>query len=533
MKTAATERHPFRAATIVAVWLLSLVCTAGALAQEQEPAAEQAAAAPAGPRILAHGTENRVWAGLTATGKEGLQTWIQTREAGNPQWRTFARIERQVKDITHLGLELAVLLDNGEWRIYWDGSSRLGPPLPREYRLLAFAGGDSRDLFAIAQLQRPAAEAPATAPATSPSAATLPASQPAPPGFALFVLEQSRWSAPIALPDDVVIDPQSPPAMAVVGGRLMIAWRVADTVRVAAYAAGEWQAMAQFRSDDLAEFDVLDFGKGMLWIAGLTGPGTLYNLGDPSAAPIELEHPADLSQPTPRAVTTHSTSIRLFFVKSDGLAVQTYDPLGKRNSDLAVVPAPATPADPRVDQWLQILGMVAVLFVLFTTIRQRRQPQTQPPEPLKGVQLASFGTRLVAGLIDLAPILIFLGWVWTQANQQELVSTTRGQILAYLVSAIYLLHTTVVEAIFGRTIGKMFVGLKVVMADGSPAGVGPLVLRNVLRIIDLAFTFLPLLAIFYMPSRQRIGDIAAKTIVVEKAPSEPTSDDRDESNDQI
>lgn len=525
MKTAATEPHFLRAATLVAVWLLSLLGVAFAPAQE--------GSAPPAPadRVLAHGTDRRVWAGVTGQERDGVRTWIQTREAGNPQWNNFARIEREVIDLSHIGLELAVLLDDGQWRIYWDDSSRLGPPIPTGYRMLALAGGE-RTLYAIARHVSPTPPpAPSTAPAGDPGATTAPATQPTPPAWALFVLDHSRWGSPIPLPPGVVLTTQTRFELAVVGDRVMLAWQDEDTVRVVAYTGDGWNDVAQFQRPQVAAFDILDAANGMLWMAPATGPGVLFSLDDPATPPIEMEHPADLSQPTPRAATTHATSIRLFFLKPDGLAVQTYTADGKRDSDLGTVPPPIPPADPRLSQWMQTLAMVAVLFVLFTTLRQRRQPQTTPEE-LKGIQLAPFGLRLAAGLIDLAPILLFVAWVSMQRDQQEWVATTRGQLLLYAASAVYLLHTAVTEAIFGRSIGKMFFGLKVVMIDGQPARIGPLVLRNVLRIIDLAFPFLPLLAVVFMPFRQRIGDIAAKTIVVEKTRNpQPPADEESKSDE--
>ena len=48
-------------------------------------------------------------------------------------------------------------------------------------------------------------------------------------------------------------------------------------------------------------------------------------------------------------------------------------------------------------------------------------------------------------------------------------------------------------------------------AAGVPAG--RIVLRNILRIIDLALV-LPIFFVFISPASQRIGDLAARTLVV-------------------
>jgi uncharacterized RDD family membrane protein YckC len=76
----------------------------------------------------------------------------------------------------------------------------------------------------------------------------------------------------------------------------------------------------------------------------------------------------------------------------------------------------------------------------------------------------------------------------------------------------YLLHTTVAEAICGQSIGKMFFGIRVVGPEGEPPSLRSIILRNILRVLDLAVA--PLLLVLLTPLRQRIGDLAAGTVVI-------------------
>lgn len=73
------------------------------------------------------------------------------------------------------------------------------------------------------------------------------------------------------------------------------------------------------------------------------------------------------------------------------------------------------------------------------------------------------------------------------------------------------------EALTGQTLGKKLLGLKVVSEDGSPATVGQVVIRTLLRVVD-QIPFLYLLGFFVMlvtdRQRKRIGDIVARTRVV-------------------
>jgi uncharacterized RDD family membrane protein YckC len=69
----------------------------------------------------------------------------------------------------------------------------------------------------------------------------------------------------------------------------------------------------------------------------------------------------------------------------------------------------------------------------------------------------------------------------------------------------------------GGTLGKLALGMRVVMEDGSPVTLTASLIRNLLRIIDGLFAYL-LGAIFIWtsPAKQRLGDRLAKTFVVKK-----------------
>ena len=86
---------------------------------------------------------------------------------------------------------------------------------------------------------------------------------------------------------------------------------------------------------------------------------------------------------------------------------------------------------------------------------------------------------------------------------------------------IYLLHTTVLEMIFARSLGKLLVGTRVAALDGSRPSPGAILVRNILRLVDIILVFIPLLFVF-STLRQRLGDMAAGTIVVINTPSEVT-----------
>jgi uncharacterized RDD family membrane protein YckC len=103
--------------------------------------------------------------------------------------------------------------------------------------------------------------------------------------------------------------------------------------------------------------------------------------------------------------------------------------------------------------------------------------------------------------------------------------------MAWLAAGVglYLLHTTVMELLFAKSIGKFATGLRVASLDGSRPTLLAVLTRNLLRLVDLALVFPPIF-VFFSPLRQRVGDMAAGTIVVRSGPIDPTpltTDDAD------
>jgi len=84
-------------------------------------------------------------------------------------------------------------------------------------------------------------------------------------------------------------------------------------------------------------------------------------------------------------------------------------------------------------------------------------------------------------------------------------------------AAIYLLYHFVLEvAMHGRTPGKRIAGVRLVTAAGAPPGAGALLTRNIFRIVDgfPGVYSVGLIATLLTPRHQRIGDLAAGTLLV-------------------
>ena len=90
--------------------------------------------------------------------------------------------------------------------------------------------------------------------------------------------------------------------------------------------------------------------------------------------------------------------------------------------------------------------------------------------------------------------------------------------VASLSLVVFLGYYILLEGYLGQTVGKMLLGIKVIREDtGEVPGVGAASIRTVLRLIDGLFGYLVgFIAVLASAKRQRLGDMAAHTLVVRK-----------------
>jgi uncharacterized RDD family membrane protein YckC len=85
----------------------------------------------------------------------------------------------------------------------------------------------------------------------------------------------------------------------------------------------------------------------------------------------------------------------------------------------------------------------------------------------------------------------------------------------FLWLAISLGYYIVMEATSGATLGKRVMGIKVVKQDGTAIDWQAAIVRNLLRLVDGLFLYLVgAIVVWISKSRQRLGDMAAHTLVV-------------------
>ncbi len=136
------------------------------------------------------------------------------------------------------------------------------------------------------------------------------------------------------------------------------------------------------------------------------------------------------------------------------------------------------------------------------------------------VTLAGVGSRFAAGLVDQLLRLAVLGALLVLERVVAGGLDASGGALAWLLVAVFLVqfgYDVLFETLAaGRTPGKRWTGLRVVKAGGGPVGFLASALRNILRIVDAqpGFYLVGILAVLFTRDNQRLGDLAAGTLVV-------------------
>lgn len=129
--------------------------------------------------------------------------------------------------------------------------------------------------------------------------------------------------------------------------------------------------------------------------------------------------------------------------------------------------------------------------------------------------VASVGDRIFAQILDWIVLLAYLVMVIWIGVENHINSNWYFIITIGLIPLFYTLLLEIFNQ--GQSLGKMLMKMQVVKLDGSSPTLGAYLMRWLLFIIDGPMTgYMGLLVIILSRNNQRLGDLAAGTVVIKK-----------------
>lgn len=183
----------------------------------------------------------------------------------------------------------------------------------------------------------------------------------------------------------------------------------------------------------------------------------------------------------------------------------------------------------------QSMAAFIVLGALLAVAFWRRSDSiTQEAVLPREYAIASYWRRLLGFMLDAMPAALISTKLWAEplslwldeyhALEREggLVPPLSNDLLYGWVVACagYTLYCITCEVLYGATPGKLVLQCRVVGEDGQRCRIGQVLIRNALRLVEFfpLFQLWPtLILMLFTRKRQRLGDLLARTIVVERA----------------
>lgn len=135
---------------------------------------------------------------------------------------------------------------------------------------------------------------------------------------------------------------------------------------------------------------------------------------------------------------------------------------------------------------------------------------------------ASIGERILARTIDIILIIIYIFAVFTVIGTVEVGTRLLGDDginIFFIILSLPVFFYSLLWEVFnqGQSPGKKILGIRVVMKDGTTPGLNAYLLRWLLLLVDLhIMQFIGIISIAITKNNQRIGDLAAGTLVIKE-----------------
>jgi uncharacterized RDD family membrane protein YckC len=150
----------------------------------------------------------------------------------------------------------------------------------------------------------------------------------------------------------------------------------------------------------------------------------------------------------------------------------------------------------------------------------------EQPEIQQQVIGKKFSGRAFAYIIDVILLVLmtyatvffwglFIAIIYTLIQKEIPADPRSSKLLDYAFSITQMtLYFIIFECVYGATLGKLILGMRVIMDDGKSCSFKAAVIRGLLRYIDGLFFAIPAYTTMKAPLYKRIGDNSAHTFVV-------------------
>jgi len=509
--------------------LLLLGGLAGILMAGCHPAADDASPGP--PRVVAAGNQNNLYVLVTARvdGAEGFRFW-QRDAAG--LWHGGGSGRGTPAALAAWREHLLVFFPSGRWGRFGLDRPTIHPePAPAWIPAAACEDGLAADAFGYVTTGE----------------------------AALLRYSGGAWSSEPEVVAGVERDRAIDPQLARFGGRLFLVWREAVQdfpaggapyrLRFAIRdAGGRWQRPVSSRLRVASSAHLAANERAMICLyrkPGPDGPTPAWFLATYATADEDwheagpVEGAAGLE---PLSLAPAGERFVVAVAEDERPAVARLDLKARRLEPFTPVPAEGTAegADEGADEpywWIDVavMGSLAFLLVLLALRGARTQAAVaHHVETQTGRPAAPIWRRALAVAVDYVLVLGAAAVVVSAAApslsqaMERMLDTGRMEWRPMLVFqsvrvGVMIAYFTPAEGLTGRTLGKALLGIEVRTLDGAPVAFWQAAVRSILRPIDELPTLylLGLALVVRGPRPQRLGDRAARTLVVRTAAQPP------------
>lgn len=216
------------------------------------------------------------------------------------------------------------------------------------------------------------------------------------------------------------------------------------------------------------------------------------------------------------------TQMLQWIPEDNGYMIVVMNADGSQGVDVAVQIGAKVPGLAGIGNVLLAGGSLGVLvggLVIYLGAVRYRDCKIGGSEPLRDLLEATWGERLFAYLIDLVVLSVLVSWMSWPGCEWILHCVGSGipRWVPYsdfgFRNMIYFLYWALLEGIYGQSVGKRLIGIKLTRLDGSSAGLGKAAIQSIgkafLLPLDLVLGWM-----FHRAGRQRLFNRLSGTVVV-------------------